>query len=431
MHQKTSISEWLNETQVPFLEQKHQAVIERFRERYIGNLSFLPITEDITRSRTFFHPNAYFGYRLGKNMLTLSPTSLSKEFDLYFTDCDGVLKTDVTQTLSALELAKQAKSEKKPVIAFFGGSTMMGDGSRMPEFTIAAQVEKLLFLKFGLQTCCINFGVSGTSSIDALNILDSDVLNQYRPDMVIFYDGWNCSTQYLFKAVIAQSPTLNKKIGIYDRQSLFSIVHDLYLSKSFNSFWLLKYCLAICAIQILSKGIRFFKNKALTKFLTRGAQCIPVFHGKQALYSDIHHGLSNEDLSLDSVVKLAAQSYIRVHESAKKHCEIEGAQFLSFFQPHQDLGNKTLTDVEKKKGEMSRSMLISAEIYKNFHREVGENLFKKPEYFDLTDCFKDIQQDVYVDDGHTNRYGNYLIADRISEAVHQNFLHKNSPVSPI
>lgn len=76
-------------------------------------------------------------------------------------------------------------------------------------------------------------------------------------------------------------------------------------------------------------------------------------------------------------------------------------------------------------------MLISAEIYKNFHREVGENLFKKPEYFDLTDCFKDIQQDVYVDDGHTNRYGNYLIADRISEAVHQNFLHKNSPVSPI
>lgn len=431
VQQKTSISEWLHETRAPFLEQKHLSVIERFRESYIGNLSFLPITEDITRSRTFFHPNAYFGYRLGKNMLTLSPTNLSRELDLYFTDSNGVLKTDIEQKLSALELAKQAKSEKKPVIAFFGGSTMMGDGSRMPEFTIAAQVEKLLFLKFGLQTCCINFGVAGTSSIDALNILDSDVLDQYRPDVVIFYDGWNCSTQYLFKAVMALSPTLSKKIGIYDRQSLFSIVHDLYLAKSFNPVWLFKYCLTISAIQILSKGIRFFKIKALSKFLTRCAQRLPVFHGKTAIYSDIHHGLSNEDLSLDSVVTHAAQSYIRVHESARKHCEIEGTQFLSFFQPHQDLGNKVLTDAEKKNGEMSRSMLMSAEVYKNFHRQIGETLFKKPEYFDLTDCFKDIQQDVYIDDGHINRYGNYLVADRISEAVHQNFLYKNSAVSPI
>ncbi len=423
--QNTAISDWVNETQAPFLEQRHQTIIERFRERYIGNLSFLPITDDIKRSRTFFHPNAYFGYRLGKNMLTLSPTNLSRELDLYFTDRNGVLKTDVEQDLSALELANKAKSEKKPVIAFFGGSTMMGDGSRVPGFTIAAQVEKLLFLKFGLQTCCINFGVAGTSSIDALNILDSDVLNQYHPDMVIFYDGWNCSTQYLFKAVIAQSPSLNKKIGIYDRQSLFSIVHDLYLAKSFNAFWLFKYCLTISAIQVLSKGIRFFKNKALSKFLTRCAQRLPVFHGKQAIYHDIYHGLTHEKVSLDSVVKLAAESYSRIHESARKHCEIEGVQFLSFFQPHQDLGRKTLTDTEKRNGEASRSMLMSADVYKTFHRHLCEDLFKRPGYFDLTDCFQDIEKEVYIDDGHINRYGNYLVADRISDAVQQNLLSRN------
>jgi hypothetical protein len=422
---KNLIADWICETQAPFLDQEHSSVINRFGNCYIGTIGFLPITEEIERARKFFHSNSYFGYRLGKNMLTLSPTNLSKNLDLYFTDCNGVLKTDIEQELSALELARQAKSEKKPVIAFFGGSTMMGDGSRSPRFTIAAQVEKLLSLKFGIQTCCVNFGIAGSSSIDALNILDSEVLSQYCPDKVIFYDGWNCSTQFIFKAVISEFPSLRKKIEIYDRQSLFSIVHDLYIAKAFNIPWLLRYFLTVLTIQMLSKAIRFFKNKNLISFFTNCAKRLPVFYGKQAMFRDIYHGLFIENVAINSVVNHAAQSYIRVHEAARKHCEIEGVQFLSFFQPHQDLGKKTLTDLEKQHGKDAQSLLVLPETNRSFHRELREKLFSKPNYFDLTDCFDQVEDEVYIDDGHINRYGNYLVADRIAETIYQNLSHKN------
>jgi hypothetical protein len=417
-HSNNRISAWINETQQNILEKDIDSIIEQFKENYIGKLSYLPISQDILRSRRFFSSSAYFGYRLGKNMLTLCPTNLTKNYDLYFTDCNGVVKTDVHESLSALDRAIEAKSKQIPVIVFFGGSTMMGDGSRLPKFTIPAQVEKLLLLKYGYQTCCINFGIAGTSSIDALNILDSDVINQYQPDTVIFYDGWNCCTQYIFKVLVSETPELNSKIKIYDRQSLFSIVHDNYIKRSYDFVWLLKYLLVISTINTFSSLMVFSKNKTLKKFITQCLQRLPIYYGKQAMYADIYNNLPEGDALQESLATKAAQSYIRIHETARKHCAIDEIQFLTFLQPLQDLGNKHLTDTEIKNCELSHSSLISANMFKSFYHEIKKQLLMKPSYFDLTDCFDNAPQEIYIDDGHINAYGNYLVADRISEVIY-------------
>jgi len=412
------ISAWIDETQKAVLQEDFDSIINEFKGSYIGKLSYFPISHDILRARRFFSSSAYFGYRLGKAMLTLCPTNLTKNYDLYFTDCNGVVKTDVHESLAALDRAIQAKSKKIPVIAFFGGSTMMGDGSRLPKFTIPAQVEKLLLLKYGYQTCCINFGIAGTSSIDALNILDSDVINQYQPDAVIFYDGWNCCTQYIFKTLVSENPELNSKIKIYDRQSLFSIVHDNYIKKSFEFSWLFKYLLVVSIIKSLSSLMLLSKNETFKKLITHWLQRLPVYYGKQAMYADIYNNLPEEDVLKESLAAKAAHSYIRIHETARKHCAIEDIQFLTFLQPLQDLGKKALTDTEIKNCELSHSSLISSNMFRSFYDEIKKHLLAKPEYFDLTDCFDNAPQEIYIDDGHINAYGNYLVADRISEVIY-------------
>jgi lysophospholipase L1-like esterase len=65
---------------------------------------------------------------------------------------------------------------------------------------------------------------------------------------------------------------------------------------------------------------------------------------------------------------------------------------------------------------------MDANVYQMFHRQLCNELFARPEYFDMTDCFQDVKQDIYIDDGHVNRYGNYLIADRISDVIQNKLL---------
>ena len=72
----------------------------------------------------------------------------------------------------------------------------MGDGSMLPEYSIPSQVEKLLLYEFGVQSCCINFGVSGYSSLDSFNLLNTSIINDYKPDLILFYDGWNCYNHF-------------------------------------------------------------------------------------------------------------------------------------------------------------------------------------------------------------------------------------------
>lgn len=414
----TRISAWINDTQRTILEHDIDSTINQFKENYIGIIDDSQLLQNILRARRFFSSSAYFGYRLGKNMLTLCPTNLTKNYDLYFTDCNGVVKTDVHESLSALDRAIEAKSKKIPVIAFFGGSTMMGYASHLPKFTIPAQVEKLLLLKYGYQTCCINFGIAGTSSIDALNILDSDVINQYQPDTVIFYDGWNCCTQYIFKTLVSETPELNSKIKIYDRQSLFSMVHDNYIKRSYDFLWLLKHLLVVSTMNAFSSLMVFSKNKTLKKCITQWLQRLPVKRGLQVLYPDFYNHFPLKNDLQETLASKAAHSYIRIHETARKHCAIEEIQFLTFLQPLQDLGNKILTDTETKNSEISHNSLISANIFRSFYSEIKKHLITKPEYFDLTDCFDNVLQEIYIDDGHINAYGNYLVADQISAVIY-------------
>jgi hypothetical protein len=172
----------------------------------------------------------------------------------------------------------------------------------------------------------------------------------------------------------------------------------------------------------------FFKNKTLKKIIAQWLQRLPVKRGLQVLYPDFYNHFPTENDLQETLALKAAHSYIRIHETAKKHCAIEGIKFLTFLQPLQDLGNKILTDNEIKNSEISHNPLISSNIFRSFYSEIKKHLLTKPEYFDLTNCFDNAPQEIYIDDGHINAYGNYLVADQISAVIY-NLNEISSPVS--
>ena len=58
-------------------------------------------------------------------------------------------------------------------------------------------------------------------------------------------------------------------------------------------------------------------------------------------------------------------------------------------------------------------------MFRSFYNEIKKHVLIKPEYFDLTHCFDNSPEEIYIDNGHINAYGNYLVADRISEVINE------------
>ena len=108
-------------------------------------------------------------------------------YDLIRTDSKGILLNSLDSE-STIDRIKKTKEKAKDYL-FFGGSTME-NWIKDAKFTIPALVEKLLDIDHDQKVCCVNFGLGGTCSQDALNILIYDAISA-NPDDVVFYDGWN------------------------------------------------------------------------------------------------------------------------------------------------------------------------------------------------------------------------------------------------
>ncbi len=386
--------------------------------KYLGTIKNNELLDDINKWRQVFSFSSFYGHRLGKNISVVGDLR-TEGFDLFCTDNEGVLKNSVTDQ-SAHERVINAKNRKRPIVALFGGSTMMGQGSRLPDFTIPSLVEKILEKKFNLKSTCINFGVGAWMCSDSLHLLIHEVL-PLKPDIVIFYDGWNCCSHL----------TQNEKIRMYKRSlgrfplpfigtQTRHMENDITLSTQYD--WL---SLAIRAIKLAINNCFVIASSLITfSLFKRGANSIirrffsprasNVF---QQLISKIT--LTNDQIEL--LCKKASLEYARIQNIAASICKINDIKFINAFQPLVFFGKKKLTSNETEWRENGFSS-GDPRLFHGFYLEVSQlaNLnTARPYFYDLTDVFDHIDDEVYIDSGHLNRYGNYLVAERLAEVIQE------------
>jgi hypothetical protein len=351
--------------------------------------------------RRFFKPSSFFGHLIAKNVSIVSDFRGLQ--DIWVTDSLGVCKNDMDDLDTTIRINNAIKNNE-PILSFFGGSTIQGVGSFIPNFTIPALVEKILHSEYGIKCICINHGVAGWSSSEQLNSLLHKMT--YKPTHCIFYDGWNCSWNYYNGILINEQKKIPSPINWELGTSLRHVEYDYLNSLNFSSSWHFK------------KGINLFVNKLLTsiKSIVRDSRLTDYLANSYFQIGRLNIFQNTISKSLpdgvrDSYLKQAANEYHRIDKLAQVVCKSRGIKFVHFMQPTLQTINRPLTDKEKgllEIGESSPNPEVF-ELFPEFVRRSG-----LPDHLiDITNTFDSISEDVFVDDGHLNPMGNYYVARRI------------------
>ena len=388
------------------------ALAQASQKTYLGLISPEVMMDTITRSRKAFRPSSLFGYRLSANISTIISVDDERKHaglppvggDLFVTDGQGICKNDITHDESAARVAR-ARSEGAKVIVFFGGSTMMGVGARQPQFSIPALVEQILWLEHGIRSVCVNRGISGSYSYEALTVLQSDTLLD-PPDCVVFYDGWNCCHNLRWTTGFKDTGDRLGNIPIYPGMSLAQMDHDTTLQYQFDAKALAIRTLKLSAVAFFTKIANLIPSLSWRHFFRKVIDTVVSL--KRNIFADIESATPKAgpiNRAQDS-----ARYYWHIHRLAQICCTHFGTQFLTVLQPVMWWSNKPLTANEQLYFEASK--YAEAE-HVAFCRAIIEQQPDK-NFLDLSTMFENNREELFIDSGHMNRQGNYLIAQKIS-----------------
>lgn len=368
-----------------------------------GPIRVVKLNNDITNirvARDILRPSFRWGSSLkpSSTMMIEMPGEVGAKFDLICTDSNGVAKNQIA--------AENSVEQVKREIAFLGGSTIMGTGSRRPEWTIPAQVERKLHADDMLSVKCLNFGVAGMTSRDSLAQL-IDVVLPRKPELVVFYTGWNCAFNFQLNAVYRSLGSF-ENFGIHEglgsrQMELSSLLADsFHVSSSFSrSFWLMTNSMTTW---LKSKT----KSMTLEKLFLRLRAYDPTVNGRSTAELVAQVSALSEAHS-----KEAAANYLRILDAASAICNQAGIGFLGIFQPNLFWGAKIRTDVEDKF--MDREP-VDASSQLDFYKALLDQDFTK-NVMDLSQIFANEKRQVYIDTGHLSPLGNHLIADAIASEI--------------
>lgn len=394
-------------------EASQQGVIAALGNQFIGTLSMEGLLDNIRNSRRAFVPTSYYGYRMGTNVGFVVAAgggggrpegAPAIGNDLFVTDACGVFKNapDAVDTVERISMAR-ARGDK--VVVMYGGSTMMGIGSRAPNFTIAALVEKILERDHGIRAVCINRGIAGAYCQDALSVLMAEVQDD-QPDCVVFYDGWNCCHNLMLNKVFRDAGPFEGEIPVHRGMSLRHLEHDIVLHRHFDVRKVLRHGWRLAGASLLTGIARFFPSQAVRR------SCVALAERFFSLKNNIYFSANTLRQSADSefLARESAENYWRIHRYSKAICDVAGAKFVTYFQPVVWWGNKPYSSSEQTYIEASRAV---EDDHVRFYREVSRQ--RDQEWFvDLSDTFKNASDDLYIDSGHLNRLGNLFIARAIA-----------------
>ena len=380
-----------------------------------------PLISTILDAMELFPRSSLFGYRnaINKSYILDKDKILAKmgyplrgSGDLYITDSHGLCKNSPTDEDAIIRMQK-ARDAQIPIIMFFGGSTVMGEGAKSPRLSIPAQVEKIL-RENGRETACINFGLLGTFSYTSLLLLVTEGLIE-KPSVVIFYDGWNCLNEFKLNQLLNKSKA-NFPIKIFAGPylNIHQVKNDIELNRYFNFPNLISRITGIIAAHFLAFIAKIFPFQAIKALMSQITVKIwdtdlPTQNKIMNLVElEENQGNDKRDLTVQS-----ANEYIHTHILAKKFTEALGSKYITILQPLLFWGVKNLTENEALYLQNSPHFLDKQD-YQLFHEAIKKH---GPEINlqDFTDVFDQTNEEVYYDEGHINSRGNFIVASRISK----------------
>lgn len=386
-----------------------QSVAQTLSAEKLRRITGDRLIDNVRLARSVFKPNALYGTRIAahQNVLIDVDALGEDDIDLLMTDGEGIVKNRIHDK-ETRQRKDQARASHKKIVSFFGGSTIMGTGSRLPAFTIPSLVEQILLLKYQIDSVCINRGVLGMTSQDAFNMLVADELRM-PPDFVIFYTGWNCVFNQSAALALLDDQSRSLFPDTYLGMSTRHIEHGIHLSQQFSRIACFKRALwlsintALSALAVLSpsKKYRMFFNRILKLDPTVSHSFVPEII---------------ESISLGNTHKIAmdcARDYLRIVKLAQACCQVERIEFLNFIQPCLSWGDKKLTLKEKDFLNQSPPM---GGVQQAFYAEILTN--DTPTYcHNLGNIFDFTEEQVYVDSGHLNPRGNLIVAEKIADII--------------
>jgi hypothetical protein len=254
----------------------------------------------------------------------------------------------------------------KPVVRFFGGSTMWGEGAD-DNHTIPA-----LFNALHPEYRVVNHGQLAYNSRQELDELISTYTRGERTDIVIFYDGVN-DAAFLCPTVIDQLPA-HRLVPMY-REKLYAGTKAVIKDLAYRVF-----------ISNIMEAIQRISSNASTA---------------PALYNCV----SNPDKA-EAIAEMMMLHWELAHELVSTR----GGSFYAVLQPAAFIGKPRTDhlDLDKELVENFR------EIYQRVRTKIAER--QHPWIIDLSDRF-DGNDYIFIDFCHVSSSGNAIIAREISQAV--------------
>lgn len=389
----------------------------------IFEIPYRPLITSIVKAIELFPRSSLFGYRTASDAsFILSKNQLRSNLgyppygagDLYITDSRGICKNSPTDD-DALTRMRDAQAANIPIILFFGGSTIMGEGAKSPRFSIPAQVEALL-QGHGKKAVCINFGLLGSYSSTSLQFLIAEGFI-VKPDVVIFYDGWNCLYEYKLNQLVRKfKKQFPIKVFPGPYLSFHQVKNDVAMNQTLDLTYLIRRVSTLLmshAFAFVAKVLPFTPVQNFFADLTCQtweADSLSQDKLTQLLNSDAHH----ED-DRNHMIEKSVAEYIHTHILAKHFTESLGVKYMTILQPLLFLGDKRLTENEKIYIK-NLPTFTSQSDYQKFYDAI-ESRGAEINLQNFSNVFDNTEDEIYYDEGHINAHGNSIVAKRIASLV--------------
>lgn len=263
-------------------------------------------------------------------------------------------------------------------IYMFGGSTMYGIGAR-DDFTIPSCLSKMLAQEFAGRVHVTNYGQLGYVNTQEMITLLREVQAGKRPDVVIFYDGYN-DTYSAWEQLVA-----GISANEFNRRAEFNILnpiraHDFYL-------------------EVLKRSHVYKIMQALRNRVAGGkrASVLPP---------------EKETQLVGDVIRIYQANATMIQSAGKTM----GFNSVFYWQPSVD-SRTNLTPYEQSWRAVSYVEAAHGFFTNTFAAVNHSSLAADPSFHDISDLFNAYEGTFYIDYAHTTERGNEIIARRMYRDV--------------
>ena len=259
-------------------------------------------------------------------------------------------------------------------VYMFGGSTLFGVGAR-DDYTIPSCLSKMLAQVFGERVQVANYGQNGYVNTQEMVDLLRELQAGNRPDVIIFYDGYN-DTFSALQQLVAGLPQ-----NEFNRAAEFNILnpgraHDLYLEVLKRS-----------NVYKLMRGLR---NRVV------GEKPVPPLSPER------------ETQLVGDVIRIYLTNTTMIESVAKTM----GFTAVFYWQP--SVYSRSTANLYEQSWIQEAEHRFFTETYSAVKHSP---LAAKPSFHDISDVFEGYEGTLYVDSAHTTERGNEIVARRIYQDV--------------